>query len=348
MDSKHELYMKRCIELAQLGMGNTAPNPMVGSVVVHNDRIIGEGYHQAYGKPHAEVNAIQSVERQDLLKESTLYVSLEPCSHFGKTPPCANLIVQKGIPRVVIGSADPNPLVNGKGIEILRKGGCEVISPILEADCTALNRRFFTYQQKKRPYIILKWAETSDGFIDKLRQPNEKPSWITNEEARMLVHKWRTEEQAIMIGTNTALLDNPQLTARLWNGRNPLRIVLDNHLRLPKHLHVFDSTVPTLVFTSKKAESALNLEYVPVDFTGPLLNAVWQELYKRGISSVIVEGGSFLLNSVIESQIWDEARVFVGKDSFLTGVKAPSLQLRPDNVTKIGDSALKIFFNNRT
>ena len=235
----NEQYMRRCIELAHMGFGATVPNPMVGAVIVHQGKIIGEGYHCKYGEAHAEVNAVNSVEDKSLLSESTLYINLEPCTHFGKTPPCCDLIMQSHIPRVVIANVDPNPLVKGKGIEKLKNAGIEVTTDVLKAEGEELNKRFFSYYKKSRPYIILKWAQTGDGFMDIVRHPSQhlKPVWITTEEARILVHKWRSEEQAILVGTNTVFLDNPKLNVREWTGKDPIRILVDRTLRLPQNLH---------------------------------------------------------------------------------------------------------------
>jgi diaminohydroxyphosphoribosylaminopyrimidine deaminase / 5-amino-6-(5-phosphoribosylamino)uracil reductase len=342
----HEFYMKRCLELAASGIGSVAPNPMVGAVIVHNGKVIGEGYHRSYGEAHAEVHAIQSVADKTMLKESTLYVNLEPCAHQGKTPPCSDLIVRCGIPRVLIGTTDPNPLVAGKGIEILKKAKCEVIQSILPIECKELNKRFFTFQEKQRPYIILKWAETADHFIDKQREVSEKPIWITNYQSRVLVHKWRSEEQSIMIGTNTALMDNPQLNVREWSGKNPLRIVLDNKLRLPTHLHIFDGSQPTLVYTSRNEFSNLtNVKFINVDFEHNVLLAIMRHLYESKIISLFVEGGNRLLTSLIELNLWDEARVFKGNMLFHNGIPAPKINLPPMNNQTIENVNLKIFRN---
>ena len=320
-----EKYMLRAIELARLGMGNVAPNPMVGCVIVHNEIIIGEGYHRRYGEAHAEVNAVNSVNDKDLLKESTMYVTLEPCSHFGKTPPCADLILQYGIPNVVVGTMDPYALVAGKGIEKLRNGDCQVLQGYLEDKCLELNRRFFTFHQKKRPYIILKWAQTADGFIDIDRSQEHfgQPTWITNDLSRIAVHKMRVDECAILVGTNTAKKDNPSLTAREWSGKTPLRLVIDRNLTLLPGLNLFDQTVPTVVYTSKEVPDKNNLEFKRILFDGTELNQINNDLHERGIQSLIVEGGRFLLGTFLNQNLWDEARVFVGKSYFYNGVKAP-------------------------
>ncbi|MCC7331731.1 MAG: bifunctional diaminohydroxyphosphoribosylaminopyrimidine deaminase/5-amino-6-(5-phosphoribosylamino)uracil reductase RibD [Flavobacteriales bacterium] len=348
-----ESYMSRCLDLAKLGMGKVAPNPMVGCVVVHNGNIIGEGFHQQYGGNHAEVNAIQAVKNKSLLKESTLYVNLEPCAHFGKTPPCANLIVEHNIPRVVIGCVDSYSEVSGKGIEKLQNAGIELTVGVLENESLELNKRFFTFHNKKRPYIILKWAETKDGFFDVDRgneiaglTRNNVDNWITNDLSKKLVHKWRSEEMAIMVGTNTALNDNPRLTVREWKGENPTRIVIDLHDRLPQSLNIFDKSIPTIVFSLNKETSTNNLTYVKINDTKTLLKEALNELHKRNIQSVIVEGGATLLQSFIDQQLWDEARVFIGNKKFTTGLKAPSLKGNLVAEEQIDVDHLKWIVNN--
>ena len=347
--SPHEIYMKRCFELALNGLGYVAPNPLVGSVIVHNNKIIGEGYHKQYGQPHAEVNAIESVADKSLLKDSTLYVNLEPCSHHGKTPPCSDLIISNGIPRVVISTTDPYRLVNGKGIERLRNNGVEIITDILKQEGEKLNKRFFTFHRKFRPYIILKWAQTADGFIDILREPGtpQKPTWITNEQARMLVHKWRSEEQGIIVGTQTAFIDNPQLNVRNWVGNNPVRIVIDRRLRLPGNLHLFDNSVQTLVFTANTPDEDERIigrtEFITTEFDEYLPEHILGELYRRNIQSVIVEGGAKTLQTFITPGLWDEARVFTGSINFYEGVAAPKISY-PAESTEIWDEyKLEIF-----
>ncbi len=323
--------MYRCLELAKQGQENVAPNPMVGAVIVHNNKIIGEGFHQKYGEAHAEVIAINSVKDKSLLKDSTIYVSLEPCAHHGKTPPCADLIVKHQIPRVVVSTIDPFSEVAGKGIDILKKGGSEVTLGILEKESLDLNKRFFTFHQQKRPYIILKWAETADGFIDIIRNDNSaaSPNWITGDYEKQLVHKWRSHETAILIGTNTAENDNPSLTTREWFGKSPLRIVIDRNLRLSANLNVFDNSVPTLIVNSIKSEFEENTKYLKINFTDDKIKFIatlWEELYKLKIQSVIIEGGSKFLNSVLESNLWDEARVFKGFKTFGKGIEAPKIE----------------------
>ena len=327
---RHKIYMQRCIELAMRGLGNTAPNPMVGSVIVHEGKIIGEGYHKKCGGPHAEVNAINAVENLELLKDSTLYVNLEPCSHFGRTPPCSKLILEKQIPRVVIGCQDSFSEVSGRGIAMLRDGGVEVTTKVLEKESRRLNRRFFTYHEKKRPYIILKWAQTLDGFIDLCRDggSNTKPAWITNDISKSLVHKWRTEEDAIMVGRLTAEKDNPQLNVREWSGRMPTRVVLDQHLMLPKHLHLFDNKQQTLVLNGNTSRKEGNTEFIKIDFGTDLLSQIMTVLHEKEVQSIIVEGGEILLSTFIQQGLWDEIRQFVGNKMFHTGVNAPGIKLR--------------------
>lgn len=344
-----ELYMQRCLDLASAGLGKTAPNPLVGSIIVYQDTIIGEGYHQHFGGPHAEVNAIESVKDKSLLNKSVLYVNLEPCSHFGKTPPCADLILSCKIPKVVIGNLDPNPKVCGKGIQKLRDAGVEVQTDVLKNQGEELNKRFFTFHKRSRPYVILKWAQTNDRFIDKLRLPieNKQPSWITNEEARVLVHKWRSEEQAILVGTNTAFMDNPKLNIRNWSGKNPLRVVIDRRLRLPKNLHVFDGTQPTLVITQENTEdlNEPNLEYVSLTFDEYLPEYLLGELYRRQVQSLIIEGGTKILESFIQNRLWDESRVFTGKSYFTEGIPAPVMPVAPVFTEYWNEFKLDIFRN---
>ena len=340
-----EKYMLRAIEVARLGMGHVSPNPMVGCVIVHNGIIIGEGYHREYEKSHAEVNAINSIVNKELLKGSTLYVTLEPCSHFGKTPPCSDLILQCGIPNVVVGTIDPFAQVAGKGLEKLRKGGCKVLQGYLEDKCIELNRRFFTFHQKKRPYIILKWAQTADGFIDIDRSYEEygQSTWITNDLSRIAVHKMRADESAILVGTNTARKDNPSLTVREWNGKAPLRLVIDKGMKLPAELALFDQSIPTVVYTSKDVTGKDNLEFKRILFDGNELAQILNDLYERGIQSLIVEGGQILLNSFIGSNVWDEARVYTGKSYFHHGVKAPAFDARTIKSEELDDSWMFVF-----
>jgi diaminohydroxyphosphoribosylaminopyrimidine deaminase / 5-amino-6-(5-phosphoribosylamino)uracil reductase len=337
--------MKRCLELASNGIGYVAPNPMVGAVIVYNDEIIGEGFHVHFGHAHAEVNAIESVKDQSLLSQSTLYVNLEPCTHIGKTPPCSDLIIAKGIRKVVLGTSDPNPLVGGKGIERLKNNRIEVIVDILNEECIELNRRFITYFEHKRPYIILKWAQTKDKFIDLNRKPGEPVgvNWISNKISRTMVHLWRSEEQAVMVGTNTVIVDNPQLNVRHWQGNNPLRVILDRSLRIPSTSNVLDNRTPTLIFNEKKNEKEGNTEYCQIEFGKKMFNEIFHELYKRQIQSILVEGGKKLLESMINGNLWDEARVLVGDKYFVKGYPAPRIPMKEDEVVEILNDRLFYF-----
>ena len=317
-----EKYIRRCIELASNGLCNAAPNPMVGAVIVHNGKIIGEGYHARCGEGHAEVNAIRSVKDESLLKESTIYVSLEPCSHYGKTPPCADLIISKGIPRVVVGCIDPFSQVSGRGIKKLRDAGIEVTVGVLEDECKNLIRRFVTFNTRKRPYITLKWAESADGFIDIIRE-NGSPVVLSTPITSMYVHKQRAEHKAILVGRKTALLDNPSLTTRNWYGANPLRLVIDRTLSLPSGLRLFDHTTPTLVFTEKEKAVEENLEYITLDFSKDILPQILTVLYERKIQSLLVEGGTTLLQSFIDTELWDETFVEHSAKVLGEGVKSP-------------------------
>lgn len=329
-----ELYIKRCLELASNGLGTTYPNPLVGSVIVHNGKIIGEGWHRKSGEAHAEVNAIRSVQDKSLLSEATIYVSLEPCSHFGKTPPCSDLIIQHKIPKVVIGTIDPFAKVAGNGIKKLQEAGCEVIVGVLEKECQEVNRRFFTFHQKKRPFIILKWAQTEDGFIAPSSKTEKKPVWITNSYSRQMVHKWRSEEQGILVGTQTVLEDNPKLDVRDWTGNNPVRIVLDKNNKISKESLIFDNSAQTILVTvdilsSPKSE----------------VKAIIDLLFENNIQSVIIEGGARTLQHFIEENLWDEARVFTSDIRFSTGVKAPQFFGKTKKVEKIVKDQLLIYSN---
>lgn len=337
--------MQRCLTIAAQGLGRVAPNPMVGCVVVYQDKIISEGYHQIYGGLHAEPNALKGVD-ETLLKECTLYVNLEPCSHHGKTPPCADLIISKGIKKVYVGNLDTNPLVAGKGIQKLQDAGILVEYGILNEACRELNKRFFTFHEKKRPYIILKWAQTNDSFISQNPLPiHKEENWITGTESKKLVHQWRTQEQAILVGYNTALLDNPLLTARLANGKNPLRIVIDKELALPKHLAVFNEDAETLVFNTKETIQKNNLHYVKIDFNH-LLTEMMNYLFTKNISSIIIEGGTNTLSQFIDQNLWDEARIFVNPlKNFVDGLKAPVINLSQANKQFVGTDELYILKN---
>ncbi len=334
------LYMRRALELAAIGRGHVSPNPMVGCVIVYNNQIIGEGWHKQYGDWHAEVNAINAVEDKSLLKESTAFVTLEPCSHFGKTPPCADLLIKHQLKRVVICNVDTNPLVGGKGITKLREAGIEVETGILEQEGRMLNRRFFTFMEKKRPYIMLKWAQTADGFI---ARENHDSKWISNTLSRTLVHKWRTEEDAIMVGTQTALYDNPQLNVRNWTGKNPVRVVIDSQLRLPSSLALFDQKQFTICYNLIKNENKENLHLVMVENKENMLQEIIEDLYTRKIQSLIVEGGSKLLNSFIGLHLWDEARVFRSTQVFGKGIAAPLFQGKLANVSFLKGDEISIY-----
>ncbi len=340
--------MQRCIDIALLGAGTVAPNPMVGAVLVHNDRIIAEGYHMHYGQAHAEVNCINAVALADnnLIEQSTLYVSLEPCAHFGKTPPCADLIIKNKIPRVVIGCRDPFDKVAGKGIEKLQAAGVEVLSPILESKCQQLNKRFITFHAKCRPYIILKWAQTADGFIG---NNDHSRLMISNEYSNRLVHKWRSEEAAILVGTHTARYDNPSLTTRLWQGKNPVRLVIDRQLQLPTSLQIFDHSARTIVFNEVKQEETENITFYQCNKDNSLITTLCDALYKLNIQSVLVEGGRTLLQSFIDKNAFDEIRIITSTSSFAgAGIAAPVVkQLQLYESTQLHSDRIQ-FFNRVT
>lgn len=339
--------MRRCFVLARKGLGMTRTNPLVGSVIVHENSIIGEGYHHEFGGPHAEVNAIRSVKNQSLLPDSTLYCSLEPCAHHGKTPPCANLIKQKGLSRVVISNSDPFKSVNGEGIRFMREAGITVETDCLAEEGYNLNRRFIGFIKHKRPYIILKWAQTTDGYIDLEREPgdSEGPRWITDDVNRTLVHKWRSEEAAIMVGTNTVITDNPGLNVRRWTGENPIRVTMDRKGRLSNSSQIFDGKQETIIFSGIQRKYAGRTRSIHADLSYEL-GDVLEELYDQKIISVFVEGGAKLLASFFESGLWDEARVFTGKMAFSQGVKAPEMNNSPAETLYINDAKLEIFKNN--
>ncbi|SDR83014.1 bifunctional diaminohydroxyphosphoribosylaminopyrimidine deaminase/5-amino-6-(5-phosphoribosylamino)uracil reductase RibD [Winogradskyella sediminis] len=328
----HETYIKRCLQIAKNGLGTTRPNPMVGAVIVYNDQIIAEGFTSPYGGPHAEVNAINAVKNQSLLAKSTIYVTLEPCSHFGKTPPCSDLIISHHIPNVVIGCIDDNPEVAGKGIAKLKASGCHVTVGVLENECKAHHKRFFTFHNKKRPYIILKWAETADGFIAPIAREEQKPVWITNPYSRQLVHKWRAEEKAILVGTNTVVADNPSLTVRDWSGENPIRVVLDKSSKLNMDYSIFNDDAKTIRITSET-----------IDFEKPIASQIATLLHKENINSIIIEGGSQTLQTFIDENLWDEARIFIGKTEFKSGIKAPQFVGNLISETTIKNDTLKIY-----
>ena len=331
--TKDEKYIARCIQLAKNGLCNAAPNPMVGAVIVHNDIIIGEGYHIRCGEAHAEVNAIRSVKNENLLKESTIYVSLEPCSHYGKTPPCADLIINKGIPKVVVGCMDPFSLVAGRGIQKMRDAGIEVTVGVLEEECRQLIRRFIIFHTHRRPFITLKWAQSADGFID-LHRTGGHPFIFSTPLSSMVVHKRRAEHAAILVGRKTALLDNPSLTTRSWYGKNPVRMVIDKNLTLPHHLALFDGSTPTIVFTSKKETPILpQVEYIVLDFSQDILPQIMEVLYQRKLQTLMVEGGSILLQSFIDHGYWDEVYIEQSDKYLSDGVKAPTFPCKYDFLT---------------
>ena len=342
-----EKYIRRCIELAKNGLGTTYPNPMVGSVIVYDDKIIGEGWHKKAGEPHAEVNAINSVKDKSLLNKATIYVSLEPCSHFGKTPPCCDLIIKNKIPNVVIGTVDPNEKVAGNGIKKLIEAGTHVTIGILEAECNELNKRFFTFHEKKRPYIILKWAESKDGFIAPLEKLEKKPVWITNQYSRQLVHKWRSEEQAILVGTQTVIDDNPKLDVRDWTGNNPIRVVLDQNKRISNDSQIFDGQTKTIVFSKfKPTVEKENIIFEVIDFEQNIATRIVQKLYQHQIQSVIIEGGRQTLQTFIDENLWDEARIFIGDIKIKEGIKAPTLVKKSFEKLSIGNDELILSRND--
>ncbi len=315
----HETYMHRCLQLARLGKGRVAPNPMVGCVIVHNKTIIGEGYHRTYGEAHAEVNAIRSVQNKELLSTSTMYVSLEPCSHQGKTPPCADLIIQHNIPTVYIASTDPNPTVSGNGINRLQQAGVSVSVGILEEAAKELNKYFFTYHTKKRPFITLKWAKSADGYID-ANLPH--PVQLSTETTKSLVHKLRAENMAILVGTKTALKDNPSLRTRRWYGKNPVRLVIDKQLSIPTDYSLYNGESDTLIFNALQSKEG-NPSLIKLDFSRSILPQILDELYKRKIHSLIVEGGKILLDSFIEANLYDEIHEEIADFSLHEGTRAP-------------------------
>lgn len=339
----NEMFMRRCLDLAISGAGNVSPNPLVGAVIVFNKKIIGEGYHKKYGQPHAEANAINSVKNISLLKDSSIYVNLEPCSHFGKTPPCSDLIIKSGIKKVVIGTVDTCSRVAGSGINKLEKSACNVITGVLEKECREINKRFFCFNEKKRPYIILKWAQTRDGYVDIIRTPGSGtgPLRITDNLSDFVVHKWRSEEDSILVGSNTALMDNPVLNVRKLAGRNPVRLVVDRKLLLPNSLRLFDGSIPTKVFTEIEKPGKTNLEYVKTDFSDSI-NSILKSLFDNEIISVFVEGGPALQKSFIEQGYWDEARVFTGNMKIERGLRAPEIKGRLISKESVGNTSLEI------
>ena len=332
--------------MAKNGLGTTYPNPLVGSVIVYEDKIIGEGWHRKAGEPHAEVNAINSVKDKSLLSKSTIYVSLEPCSHFGKTPPCCDLIIAHKIPNVVVGTIDPNSKVAGTGIKRLLENNVKVTVGILEKECNELNKRFFIFHNKQRPYVILKWAESIDGFIAPISKDKKKPVWISNAFSRQIVHKWRTEEQAILVGTKTVLEDNPKLNSRDWKGNNPTRIILDKSGKINYNYFVKDKSIKTIIITEQEnLTSSENLIYENVIFDASLPSTICGILFNNKIQSVIIEGGRQTIQTFIDTNFWDEARVFISNFNFNNGIKAPILNGNY-TVSKIKEDQLKLFINH--
>lgn len=337
-----EQYIFRCIQLAKLGEGFVAPNPMVGAVIVLDGKIIGEGYHQKYGESHAEVNAVNAVEDKSLLQKSTIYVSLEPCAHYGKTPPCADLLVQYKFKRVVIGCLDTFSEVSGKGIEKLRKAGIKVDVGILEKECRRLNKRFFTFHEKKRPYIVLKWAQSKNGFIDIKRDESEKGVfWISSPETKLLVHKWRAEEHAILVGRKTVQIDNPSLTVREVNGKNPIRIIIDSNLSIGNNVEVFGIDAPTIILNKIKQDIQENMEWIKLKEMDS--KSIMSALYEKGIQSVLIEGGSKTLQHFIIDNCWDEARIIVGQSKIKDGLKAPKISGIPSENFSFGEDQVYIY-----
>lgn len=347
IDDSMEGYMKRCLFLAGNGESHVAPNPMVGAVIVHNNKIIAEGYHHKYGQAHAEPNAINAVKNKELLRSSVLYVNLEPCSHYGKTPPCADLIVSSGIPKVVIGTPDPNPKVSGNGVKKLTEAGIEVIVGVLENECRELNKRFFTFQTAKRPYVILKWAQTRDGFIDKIRNDKSQlPFQISNQLTRQFTHHMRAENQSILVSTNTLILDNPSLTVRHWSGKSPVRIAIDRNIIVPDDYNIVDGKLQTIIFTEKEVKAGTNTEYVRIPFDENSLSAMLQSIYSHNVNSVLVEGGAKLLRNFINQGLWDEANVEVSDQLIHSGVAAPAIGCQPVAVKKFGKHLWINYINN--
>jgi diaminohydroxyphosphoribosylaminopyrimidine deaminase / 5-amino-6-(5-phosphoribosylamino)uracil reductase len=348
--NSHTLFMQRCLDLALNGLGNTAPNPMVGAVIVHDGKIIGEGFHKQFGFPHAEVEAVNSVKDKSLLKDSTICVSLEPCCHFGKTPPCTSLIIDTGIKNIVIACTDPNPKVAGEGIRILQDAGIHVIEGVLKEEAEKLNIRFFTFHRKKRPYIILKWAQSADHYIDPFPRPaNPEVCWISNAYSKQLVHKWRAEESGILIGRTTAMNDNPTLTTREWPGKNPVRILIDPHLKTPINFQIFNGDAQTICYFDSKHKKPLNkpdnIEYIPVDTSSDILQQILASLFEKQIQSVIVEGGLYTINKFLSEGLWDEARVIEGMVRFGKGTPAPVISTTVAQSETILEDTINYYYN---
>jgi diaminohydroxyphosphoribosylaminopyrimidine deaminase/5-amino-6-(5-phosphoribosylamino)uracil reductase len=344
-----ELFMQRCLELAENGRSSVSPNPMVGCVIVKDGRVIGEGFHAKIGQAHAEVNAVQDVfqkygdEAKAQLKDATVYVSLEPCAHFGRTPPCADLLIKHEVAKVVIGNNDPFPDVDGKGIEKLKNAGIEVVQGVLEAQCSQLNRRFFTRITRQRPYIILKWAQTANGYFAPL---NPSKKWISAALSKKMVHKWRTEEDAVLVGKQTVIADDPQLTTREWMGKNPLRLVIDKNLQIPLDKHIFDGVAKTIIFNELKSDYSEKLQYVQMeDMQYYLPQKIAFQLYLMDIQSVIIEGGANILNQFIQAGLWDEARVFNSSSNWETGIAAPAIHGLITDVVEVSQDKLVVYQN---
>lgn len=347
----HEKYLLRCLQIAENGLGSTAPNPMVGAVITYNDCIIGEGFTSPFGGPHAEVRAIDAVADKSLLRKSTLYVTLEPCCHFGKTPPCTDKILSAGIPKIVIGLQDPHKKVSGKGIAVLRSAGCEVITGVLQKECEEHHRRFITFHTKKRPYVILKWAQSTDGFMaphPSKREAAPAPYWISSPLSRQLVHKWRSEEAGILVGTQTALKDNPRLDTRLWKGSNPVRILIDRGHRVPRHFQIFGDGGNTMVFCCKKnvPQDTGNILYREVLEDKPLITELLHVLWQEDIQSIIVEGGARTLGYFINSGRWDEARIITGPRALNQGLEGPKILNKPMTNYNSGPDKVRILRND--
>ena len=340
---RNEFFIRKCINLALKGIGNVSPNPMVGCVIVYENNIIGQGFHKEFGFKHAEVNAIESVSKKELLEKSTLYVNLEPCAHYGKTPPCCNMIIEYKIPRVVIGCVDSFSKVAGKGITKMKNAGIEVIVGVLELESRKLNKRFFTYHENKRPYIILKWAESKDRFIAPKDQ--KEPFWMTSDKSKKIVHKWRANEDSILIGRVTAEKDNPLLTVRLVKGKNPIRIVIDKELRLSEDLNIFNTEAETIIFNALESKKKYSNNFVKINYKLLIYN-ILKELHKQNIQSIIVEGGRETLQSFINTNKWDEARVFSTNKKIKNGIKAPKIDGRVSSIEKIDEDLLKTIIND--
>jgi len=334
--------MKRCLENAIGGFPNAFPNPLVGAVLVFNHKVISEGYHRQYGGAHAEVNALVNITDQTILSNSTLYVNLEPCSHFGKTPPCADMIIEKGIKKVVVAAHDPNPMVAGQGIAKLKASGIQVITGVLEQEAIELNKRFYVFYTKNRPYIIIKFAQTADGYI---ANNDFTSKWISNEYSRLMVHKWRSDESAVLVGTNTAFYDNPELNNRLFAGRQPIRFIIDRNCKIPLHYNLFKGAQKTTIFNEKKDLQTDTYNYIRLNFSEDITFQICEHLFNENLQSVIIEGGSYTINKFVENNLWDEARVFTSNSVFLNGIKAPEITAKNVKETFIFSDKLTIYKN---